>query len=141
MRRWRWLLVGALGSVIVLCALSLSMLIATNSRMIRTRYDAVAFHLEERGIAYHDLQLVDILGAIDGYHSFPNEVRPYAVSLTMQDGGVVQGWLTCQGTHGPCDLTLAAAEIRNQRIPNLSEIREAPWAEWIERISERLQAR
>lgn len=137
MRRWRWLLVIALGSITVVCALSLSMLITTNSRMIRTRHDAVAFYLAEHGIAYRDLQLVDILGAIDGYHSFPHEVRPYSVSLTMPDGRVAQGWLSCQGTDGPCDLTLAAVAINNQRIPNLSEMREAPWMRWIESVSER----
>ncbi|HWQ16090.1 MAG TPA: hypothetical protein VNL77_25040 [Roseiflexaceae bacterium] len=113
--------------LVAVCVLAGGAAVVLRPRPIRTHQDAVAYVLDQRGIAYRDIVLDDILSHIVGYNSFPNEPRPYTVHVTLSGGSESHGWLDCRAGRTACQLSLPSLGIEKIQIPDPVEDRGLPW--------------
>jgi hypothetical protein len=114
------------------CVLGGAAALALRAPPIRTQRDAVAYVLNQRGVAYRDIALDDILSHITGYNFYPDEPRPYAVRVTLRGGHEHRGWLDCRARPIVCRLSLPSLGIEKVRIPNPADDQGWPWLDRLE---------
>lgn len=120
------------------CLLAGALLVALRPRPITSHADAIAFVLEQRGIAHERIVTAQVWPAAVNYYAYGPSVYPYsaAVSVTLPGGDVVPGSLECADDRRRCRVTIARLAIDREPIPDISATRPLPWMVWMQRLAE-----
>ncbi len=128
----------ALVCLVAFCALGSLVALADLARPIRTHSDAVAYALQQRDIAYTEIQLTSTLSGIPGYNHFPGERHPFAVQIMLANGLMGQGVLDCNSNDNGCVLTVASLNLARVSVPDRATGRIWPLWDAIASIIERV---
>lgn len=122
-------------SIVVIAATILACLaLAIVAILVRPRSfasfsEAIGYVLDRRGIAYEQI-FVD--------HSWPDTVNDitYGANLLIVTPAkvTVTGRLDCRGWKKDCFFTVRAFGVYREPLPDLTEQRRLPWADWVEQV-------